>query len=296
MGTGLFVCLCLSVFVCLSVALSLLSGLALCVCVCGSISSWWTDYLCVCLCLWLCLFLVNWLFVCVCGCLFLVDWLFGSLCVLSVSLSLLGGLAVRFRWTWYYVTKSCCWVLMLRVLAFRSSLKQGWGWRWYCYVNVFFLVVCASFLLLLLLLFPITVFGHISCLLVFLNLFGEFHLSYLLMSAVCYDAHFLRKMLLSKVCWVHDDMNSCCSVLLLRCVLLSDVMKAALCVPCQQTSSSSAQGSDSRVGDQVEEVRQIMEERNQLQERLTKSNQENLNLTNRIRVGSSSVSAHCAPT
>ena len=85
-------------------------------------------------------------------------------------------------------------------------------------------------------------------------------------------------------------------MLLLRCVLLSDVMKAALCVPCQQTSSLSAQGSDGRVGDQVEEVRRITEERNQLQERLTKSNQENLNLTNRIRVGSSSVSAHCAPT
>lgn len=152
------------------------------------------------------------------------------------------------------------------------------------------------FLFCCLLLFPITVFGHVSCLLGFLNLFGEFHLSYLLMSAVWYDAHFLRKMLLSKICWVHDDVNSCCSVLPLRSVLLSDVMKAALCVPCQQTSSLSAQGSDGRVGDQAEEVRQITEERYQLQERLTKSNQENLNLSNRIRVGSSSVCAHCAPT
>lgn len=126
-------------------------------------------------------------------------------------------------------------------------------------------------------------------------MFGEVRLSYLLMSAVQYDAYCLRKVLLSKICWVHD-VNSCCSVLPLRCVLLSDVMKAAVCVPCQQTSSSSAQGSDGRVGDQAEEVRRITEERNQLQERLTKSNQENLNLSNRIRVGSSSVCAHCAPT
>ncbi|XP_070186346.1 general vesicular transport factor p115-like isoform X2 [Littorina saxatilis] len=52
----------------------------------------------------------------------------------------------------------------------------------------------------------------------------------------------------------------------------------------QASSATDNQGSDSRVQELTGELQRMTEERKQLQERLTKSNQENLNLSNKIRV------------